>query len=195
MTDSPRFGALYKFCLTLLVIGSVFWLGGLTMRAVIANEFFIPGTLTFDPDITLDQERTLFQLIEASTIIVVIAYAFVLLSAIGVLKTVPLKIKENGWILMAALLFFLFVPSELFTGYLDVKYILLWERTKDIIDAEGLSVYVQHSSMVRETLSHRIGALSGIPVIALLSYYTAILIVIWQPLRRRTRKAEEAPGE
>ncbi|MDH7514479.1 MAG: hypothetical protein QHI48_01200 [Bacteroidota bacterium] len=153
------------------------------MRAIIANEFFIPGTLEFHPEITMDQECTLFQLLYATSILVLICYLVVLVSAVMTLRTLPLRVKENGWLLMAALLFFLFLPVEAFTGYLDVKFILLWRKTLTAIQAQGLQVYAEFSGAMRETLSHRIGALGGLPVIATLCYFTAIAVIVFKPLR------------
>jgi hypothetical protein len=88
---------------------------------------------------------------------------------------------------MSCLLFYLFVPVELFTAYLDVKFILLWTETRWIIEARGALAYAEHSAVMRETLSHRIGALGGLPVMALISYFTAVAVIILQPMKiRRT---------
>jgi hypothetical protein len=184
-TSTPIFTGAVRFWLTLLVFGGILWLGGTVMRAMIANEFFIPGTLEYLPDVSLDQERTLFQLISAASTLLLIAYGAVLVSAIVLLRILPLQRKENGWLLMASILFFLFVPVEFFTGYLDLKFILLWNNTTDLLDQYGIQSYEQHSSLMRATLSHRIGALGGLPVIAMLSYLTAVALVVWQPLRFR----------
>ncbi len=177
-----------KVCILLLAFGIIFWLGSITARAIIANEFFIPTTLIFRPDITPDAERTLFQLVSAMSSIALTSYFIVLISSMYLLIKLPYKVKEHGWLLVASILFFLFVPVEGFTAYLDLKFILLWLNTKGVLVSQGLEVYEQHSTLLRETLSHRIGALSGLPVIALLCYFTAIVFIIWQPLRR---KAEE----
>lgn len=190
--STPHFSGPVRFWMTLLIFGTIVWLGGTVMRAMIANEFFVPGTLEYLPDVSLDQERTLFQLISAASTVLLIAYGIVLLSAIVLVRILPLRRKDNGWLLMASILFFLFVPVECFTGYLDLKFILLWNNTTDLLDMHGIQSYAQHSSLMRETLSHRIGALGGLPVIAMLSYLTAVAIVIWQPLRFRDSGEGEA---
>ena len=181
--------------LMLLAIATVFWLGGFAMRTVIGNEFFVPATLEYEPGISLDQERTLFQLIFNSSIVVMVSYTLVLASAIAVLRLLPLRFKDHGWLLMASLLFFLFVPVEMFTGYLDLKFMSLWMSTKDILNLQGLQAYEEHSTLMRETLSHRIGALGGLPVIATLSYFTAICVIVWQPLKRRVRAGSAADSD
>lgn len=173
----------HRIPLVILTLTALFWLGGLTSRAVIANEFFIPGTLEYDPNITMEQELLLFQLIQAMSIFILICYSLVLSSIVIVLRKFRFRFKENGWLLMACILFFAFIPVEFFTGYLDLKFILLWEHTKDLIRDHGIQRYTELSTVLRETLSHRIGALSGIPVIATLSYFTAVAVIVLRPLR------------
>lgn len=174
-----------KFFLLLFTYGIIFWLGGITTRALIANEFFITGTLQYRDDISLDTERMLFQLITATSIVALTSYLILLVSSVYLLMKMPLKVREHGWLLIASLLFFLFVPAELFTGFLDLKFIFLWENTKDILQTQGMEVYAQHSTHLRETLSHRIGALSGVPVIAMFCYITAVVFLVWQPMKKK----------
>lgn len=181
-----------RFFTLLLAFGTIFWLGSITARAIVANEFFIPTTLEFDPGVSLDTERTLFQLVSALSTMVLISYGVVLASALYLVIKLPLKRREHGWLLAASILFFLFVPVELFTAWLDLKFIFLWLETKGIIGVMGIQVYAQHSTHLRETLSHRIGALSGLPVIALFCYFSAIFFVVWQPMKRRPAPAGES---
>ncbi|MBR9975137.1 MAG: hypothetical protein KFF77_06120 [Bacteroidetes bacterium] len=169
-----------------LVFAGALWLGGSVYRAMIANELFIAGSLEFDPNIRPAQEQTLYQLIFASSIVVLISYAVTLISAIIVLWRIPLKIKENGWLLMASLLVFVFVPVEIFTAWLDIHFFWLWDWTTDTVAAQGPQAFLDVQTELRKTISHRIGALAGLPVMAALCYITAAIVVIWQPMRRNT---------
>jgi hypothetical protein len=184
-----RFSPSVKFFLNILMYAMIAWLGAVVMRTVIANEFFAPGTLQYDPRITVSQEQVLFQLITASTYIVLGAYYVVLISAIVLAFILPYKWKENGWLFIAAILFFAFVPAEIFTSYLDVKFIIMWENTKPLINHTDANLYLERSAVLHETLSHRISALRGIPVIATLCYLTAIAFVMWQPLKKKVVSA------
>lgn len=168
-----------------LVFAGALWLGGSVYRALIANELFIAGTLEFDPGIQPAQEQTLYQLIFASSIVVLISYAVTLIAAIIVLWRIPLKMKENGWLLMASLLVFIFVPVEIFTAWLDIHFFWLWDWTTDTVASQGPQAFLDVQTELRKTISHRIGALAGLPVMAALCYVTAAIVVIWQPMRRR----------
>ncbi len=175
----------FRLSLMLFVISAVAWLGGLVFRALMANELFIAGTLNFDPAVLPAQESMLYQLISVSTLVVNIAYVVVFVSAVLVLRAIPLRFKDHGWLLMAAILFFMFVPVEVFTAYLDITFVLLWEGTKDMIASRGLDAFIEARSELRATISHRIGALSGLPVMAMFCYVTAVVVIIWQPMRRK----------
>ncbi|MCZ7555562.1 MAG: hypothetical protein M5R41_04065 [Bacteroidia bacterium] len=180
-----------RFFLFLLALGTILWLGGTVYRAIIANEFFLPTTLVFDPGINVHQERMLFQLVAASTTIIVCAYLTVLVSAIVLLKRTTLTFKDNGWLLMASILFFMFVPAEIFTAWLDLHFIFDWLEARSAYLSSGSAAYEVFRTELRKTLSHRIGALHGLPVMAVLSYFTALAVLFIQPMRRDTSTREE----
>ncbi|MFZ1729288.1 MAG: hypothetical protein WBQ23_01565 [Bacteroidota bacterium] len=167
-----------------LIFAGALWLGGTVYRALIANELFIPGSLEFDPSILPDQEQTLYQLIFASSLVVLVSYVITLISAIVVVWRIPLRMKEHGWLLMACILVFMFVPVEVFTAYLDIHFFYLWDWSKDAIATQGPQVFMDVQTELRKTISHRIGALAGLPVMAALCYITAAITVIWQPMRK-----------
>jgi hypothetical protein len=74
---------------------------------------------------------------------------------------------------MSAILFYIFVPVELYTSILDGQMIYL-----DLSSSSDLVEF-------RKLFIHRLGALSGVPIIALMCYYTIVGLVIIQPLKRR----------
>lgn len=165
-----------KLALTLLVISGIFWLGSINVRTLIGNELLDYDQFDFRTSIPPDRENTIFQMITNASIVVVISYVFVLASAIWFIVTTKLKMKNNGWMLMSAILFFMFVPVEIYTNYLDVRFMLLFE-----------SGPANHDGLLK-LFGERIGAFRGVPVIAVLCYYTIIPIVIFKPLRKNEEK-------
>jgi len=162
-----------KIALMLLIFGAVFWLGAINVRAIIGNELLNYDQFSFKTSIPPDRENTLFQLMANSSIVIVSAYTVVLISSIWFLKTTHLKIKQNGWLLMSAILFFIFVPAEAYTHYLDIKFVLLYHSNPP-----------NHDELLR-IFGKRLGALSGVPVIALFCYYTIIGLAIFRPLSKK----------
>ncbi len=179
MTQIPQSRA-NKIALTILIAGAVFWLGGINIRALIGHELLNYDQFDFRTSIPPDRENTLFQMICNSSLVVVISYFFVLLGAVWFLATTKLKMKQNGWLLMSSVLFFIFVPVEVYTYFLDVKFIILF-----------FSHPANHDELLK-IFGERLGALSGVPVIALFCYYSIIPIAVFRPLRKRNE--EEKTG-
>jgi hypothetical protein len=161
-----------KIALILLIAAAIFWLGGINVRALIGNELLNYDQFDFRTSIPPDRENTLFQMICNASILIAVSYFIVLVSAIWFIATTKLKIKENGWLLMCSILFFLFVPVEVYTNYLDIKFTLVF-----------FSSPPNHDELLK-IFGERIGALSGVPVIALFCYYTIIPIAVFKPLRK-----------
>jgi NADH:ubiquinone oxidoreductase subunit 3 (subunit A) len=161
-----------KIALALLIIAGIFWLGAINVRALIGNELLDYDQFDFKTSIPPDRENTLFQLLSNASLVIVISYFVVFVCAILFMKTTHLKIKENGWLLMSAILFFMFAPVEMYTYYIDIKFMLLFQTHPP-----------NHDELLR-LFGKRLGALSGVPVIALLSYYSIVVISVFKPLRR-----------
>ena len=160
-----------KISLLLLSIAAICWLGGLNVRALIGFDLLQAGTLDFKPNIHPYVERAVFSLIAQSSIVVTYAYIIAWMSGIIFLKTTSLRLKEHGWLMMSAILFYLFTPVEVYTMVLDIK---MWYL--DFIGSNDLVEF-------RKLFIHRLGALAGVPMIALLCYYTIIVLAIFRPMR------------
>jgi hypothetical protein len=172
-----------KIALMLLIFGAIFWLGAINIRALIGNELLNYDQFNFRTSIPPDRENTLFQLLSNSSIVIISSYFVVLVSVIWFLKTTNLKLKENGWLIMSCILFFMFVPVEVYTYYLDIKFALLFRTNPP-----------NHDELLR-IFGKRLGALSGIPVIALFCYYTIIGLAVFRPLSKKSNSADDEKKE
>ncbi len=168
-----------KFWLFLLVVSSIFWLGGINIRAIIGNDLLNYDEFSFRTSIPPDEENWIFRMLSFSSIFIMSSYTVVLISAIAFLKTAKINIKENAWLLMCSILFFVFVPVEIYTYYLDIKFYLLY-----------LTNPPNHDGLLK-IFGERIGFLKGVPYIAVLSYYTIILIAVFRPLSKTKTQLEE----
>lgn len=161
-----------KVSLLVILVGTIFWLGGINIRAVIGNDILVMGTLDFEPNINPLVERSVFGLISKSSIVIFISYIVVWIAGITFLTTTRLRLKQNGWLMMSAILFYIFTPVEIYTLMLDGRMIY-----QDLFTQGELVEF-------RKLLIHRIAALSGVPIIAQFCYYTIIGLVVFQPLKR-----------
>ena len=95
------------------------------------------------------------------------------------MKTCKINLKQNAWLLMCSILFFVFSPVEFYTSYLDLKFILLF-----------FSEPPNHDELLK-IFGERLGFLKGVPWIAILSYYTIIGIAIYKPLKKTQKELDE----
>jgi hypothetical protein len=165
-----------KIWLFVLIVASIFWLGGINVRALIGNELLNYDEFSFRTNIPPDEENMVFKMVSYSSILIMISYLITFISAIFFVTSFKIKFKENGWFLMCVLLFFIFSPVEFYTSYLDIKFVLLFYQKP-----------VNHDTLLK-LFGERIGFLKGVPWIALLSYYAIIFIAVFKPLKR-------TPGE
>ena len=161
-----------RVSLFFLIVSSIIWLGAVNVRAVIGNELLVFGTLDFKQNLDPELEREVFRLISLSSVIVIAGYLATFASALVFAKTTELRFKQNGWLMMSAILFFLFSPVEFYTIFLDWRMIAL-----DFFSDPTLREF-------RVLFIHRLAALAGVPIIALLCYYTIIALAVWQPMKR-----------
>ena len=169
--QTEKFSA--KVALFVFSIAFIIWLGGINIRALIGFDLLQTGTLDFKPNIHPFVERAVFGLIVQTSFVVDTAYLIAWLAGIIFLMRTSLSFKENAWLVMAAILFYLFTPVEIYTMVLDAKMMYI-----DYIGSEDLVEY-------RKLFIHRLGALNGVPMIGLLCYYTMIGVLIFQPLKHK----------
>lgn len=170
----------WRIALLVLIISSIIWLGGANIRALIGNQMLKFGTLEFDDFIAPEAEREIFRLLSLSALVIIGAYFMTLISSVVFLVSSPFRVKEHGWLLMSAILFYMFVPVEAFLIFLDGKMIYL-----EFFTTEDNAVF-------RELFLARLGALSGVPLIATLCYYTILVVAVFQPMKKNIPQSNEA---
>ncbi len=163
----------WRISLFIFVVASIFWLGAVNIRAIIGNDMLKIGTLEFEEYLASEAEREIFRLLSFTSLVVIISYIVALISSIVFLATSPLRMKEHGWLLISAILFYLLVPVELFTMYLDGE--MIYQEFFTTAD----------NNVFRELFIARVGALAGAPFIATLCYYTIVGLAIFQPLKKK----------
>ncbi len=177
MPSAQHRSALWRLWLFLLVVSGIIWLGGVNVRAIIGNDLLRPGTLEFEEFLSPEAEREIFRLLSLTSLLILASYCVLVVSSILFLMSSPYSMKEHGWLLMSAILFYLFVPVEAFTMYLDGK--MIYQEFFTALDNEAF----------RELFVRRMGALKGAPVVALLCYYTIVGLVVFQPFRKKQEAA------
>ena len=165
---------LWRAALFVLVIGTILWLGSFNARAGLANELLVAGTVTLNSAVLPEVEQHVYREWSALGIVMIIGYLLVLIGSIVFLLRSPYRLREHGWLMMSAILLFVFVPVEVFVMVIDIRMILL-----ELVGGGSLPAF-------RELFLSRISALAGAPLVAALCYYTIIALAVFQPFRRRS---------
>ena len=168
-----------KFWLILLIIAAIFWLGAINVRFIIGNELLIFDEFNFRVSIPPDEENVIFKMISNASILIMIAYVFTFVSAIMFTVKAKINTKENPWFLMCCILFFVFAPIEFYAIYLDLKFVFLFHSNPP-----------NHDDLLK-LFGERIGLLKGVPWVAILSYYTIVVVAVLQPLKKSHEELEE----
>ncbi len=161
-----------RISLFLLIVSAIFWLGAINVRFFIGNQLLNYDEFNFRTSIPPDEENQIFKMVSDASLLVMIFYPVVLACAIIFLKTCKINLRENPWLLMSAILFFVFVPVELYTSFIDLKFIILFNKRP------------ANHDMLLELFGERIGFLRGVPWIAVMSYYTIIWLSVFKPMKK-----------
>ena len=155
-----------------IIAGCVTWLGSISIRALMSLNLLQFGTLEFQPNIHPYVERIVFAFIAQGGMIAAFGYAITWMAGVVYLRTTTLRLRDHGWLMMSAVLFYVFTPVEIYTMTLDIQ---MW-----LLDNAGSNDLVAF----RKLFIHRLGALSGVPIIAFLCYYTIIVLGVFRPMQK-----------
>ncbi len=115
----------------------------------------------------------MYQTIADAAVIRFASYPLVLIFAFLYLRSTTRSLKLHGWLLMSAILLFIFIPVEAYCLWLEWKIVGLQYWGTWPLDE------------FRKAFLGRITALAGLPLIATLCYYTIIGLVIFRPMKKK----------
>lgn len=168
-----------KIFLLLFILSAAVWLTLIVLKNMHIGTLIEFGTVQFRTDLTVEQERGTYAALAVYSIVAAVSYAVVIISAAGYLGTSQRSVRNEGWLLMSAILLFMFVPVELYCFWLDWKLV-------------GLQYWGEWPiEEFRKVFLNRVTALAGLPFIAQLCYFTIPLIVFFKPLRQSVSDPEQ----
>ncbi len=172
MNTAIHLSTTQKMLLFLAAVSGIIWLGGSTVRAAIAFELFIPGTLTFKPAMSADAVLQTIRLFGITAFYTMVSYG--LFAVLGGTLWLMLRRtwKVRGGLFIAGALIALYVPVEAIQMFYDLKLVLLVQDGSLTLDVG------------KELVLKRISVLSGAPLLAMLGYFTAVWFLILQPMKR-----------
>jgi hypothetical protein len=180
-----------RVALFVMIVGGIFYLGGSATRAIIGNDLVEIGTLRFRQDIAFDAEKEIYNLLARTSLLIVFGYLLALIGFITFLFKSRFRMKDHPNILMAIILFAMFIPIEFYTSYLDLKFFFSY------VDFQLQLFLGADPGPLREEMRRlfveRVSGLGGLSIIAMLSYYSAIAALIFRPIKMN-KKEKILPG-
>jgi hypothetical protein len=164
-----------RLILSVLLISLAIWFGGSLVRSTTAYEIFEPGTkMELKKSYSNDLQLHTIRLFAYGAVYTGISYLLAFISAIVLTIRWRKYLKQNGWLFMALVIFFISAPIEIYLTYLDyeLNMTILYGGVKDFWDGN-----LQRYFLVRFT------KLSQLSPITMLSVATSLILVIWKPLK------------
>lgn len=154
------------------------WLGGSAIRSIIAYSVFEPSaTQTMVRNASNDILMQSVYLYSATNVYTFPAYLIAFVSALILLFQFKHILKNEGWLFMSFVLFFLFSPVQLYNGFLDIKLsiAIFWEHTWEFYSKPIQDLFL------KRILNVAVSSFNGLSFLANL---TILVLIVWQPLKK-----------
>jgi hypothetical protein len=161
---------LAKMALYTLILGGALLLGGIAFQMIIGISLM---NVT-DGGI----ERFGYMLMSRGSMLLIVAYVTVFVSGITLWIFGPHTLRRERWFRVALLLFYIWVPVDMYTIILDIRFAVLFNPQARLTEEmKGLFMSRQRT-------------LGPIPLLILLGYLIAIGLVAFQPQLGHERGTE-----
>jgi len=171
-----------KFSLILITIiglGFATWFGGSLSRTALGYDLFYPdGYLTLRNELSKEVQMHTVNLYSSLSLYTSIGYSFAFASAIALSVRLRKKMKEQGWLFMAFVLFFVASPVQFYLIYFD------WQLAEKVLRA-NVSSFTDINIEKYFLNRFRDASIATFSALSFLLNLTCVLYVVWQPLSRK----------
>ncbi len=150
-----------KIVLYFLALGIALLLGGIAYQIMVGVSTM---SITDEPI-----ERFGYLLMSRGSILLIVAYALVFFSGIAFWLLGPYTLKNDRWFLIAFLLFYVWLPVDLYTMSLDIRFALSFNPAMPLTNDQ------------RYLFLSRQQSLGPIPLVMLLGYLIALGMMVFKP--------------
>lgn len=167
-----------KFLVSIVVVCAVLWFGGSVVRMAIGYDLFLPGTLNLKPFLTPSEVNYSIRVFSLAGFYTAVCYAITWVSSAVLMIILRKKLKANGWLFMAFILFFIASPIEIYQMLFDIKLI----QFTQYLDFRSLLENKQFYEVFMQKFTPK---LSGMGFVSMLANGIALLYCVWQPLKNK----------
>lgn len=161
-----------KISLSLLVLGASIWLGSNLTRMTLLYDMFDAGTIDWLAGISEERIRVTAGLFANTTFYASVAYTLFIVGVVSIASATRSIWRAQGWIPLASVLVLLYVPVEVYLQYQDYELLKILE--------DGAQI-----DTIKQCVVDRVKGAGLYSGLSLLSYATALIVCVWQPLRTK----------
>lgn len=161
MMTKPDLSKAAKTSLYTLLVGGAIFLGAIAYQILVG----VSTMMVTDPR----AEMFGFTLMSRGSILIITGYFLVFIAGIFYWLWGPFNFKQNRWFLISFLLFYIWLPVDIYTISLDVKFAILFDPLQPL------------TQELKNLFLSRQQSLGPIPLLQLLSYLVAIGLAVFRP--------------
>jgi hypothetical protein len=157
----------------LAFLSVVLWCGSYLTRLFLTYQLFDGIDLPLKDYVNANNlNGILITLIPAVTTTFILYILFILTFLIFLILS-KVQLKREGWLFIITVIVFVTLPFEIFLMLKDYKIIMMYNSSSF------------DSNLVLQLTRERITSLSGFPLIQLFSYFAALYLILFKPLRMK----------
>jgi cbb3-type cytochrome oxidase subunit 1 len=170
--------SLIKTITAIFIITVVFWIGGSLIRNIIAFDLFIPATeLSLKNYYSNEIRLHTIHLYSVGSVYTGTAFGIALAASCMLFVLLFKRLKQEGWLFMSFVLFFIISIVELYTMYLDIMLGLAIKNSE---------IYSFSSDPIKNYFLFRYYKLGILEPMKYLGIITIIILAVWKPLSQKS---------
>lgn len=156
-----------------LTSGSI-WFGAYISRLLTTSQMFEATELKLKSYVTDSNISSIFQTTYPLVNLTIFSYLIMIVSFTLFLVFSKIKLKENGWLFIIAMIIYLTLPFEFILLLIDYKLFILFMNDQFT------------SELILQLITKRVTMLSSFPIILLFSYLSIPYFLVFQPFTKKT---------
>jgi hypothetical protein len=171
-----KLGLFSKIAMYVSVTSGALWLGGYFLRMIVVYQLFQGPELNLRSFISNQNLGGILSMLNSADLTTGLLYVVFISSFLIFLITSGLKLKNNGWLFISAVIIFVTMPFEIYLMSIDYKIFSIVNA--GVFDAKHvLGLYI-----------NRLNSLGSFSIVEILSYFSVLYFIIFQPLKRHAEE-------
>ena len=171
-----KLGLFPKIVAYISILSGALWLGGYFLRMIVFYQLFQGPELNLRNFVTSQNLGGILTILNSAVLTTGILYAVFIVSFLLFVVSSKVSFKENGWLFISAVIIFVTMPFEIYLMSIDYKIFTI------------VNTGVFNANQILTMYIKRLNVLGSFTIVEILSYFSVIYFVIFQPLKKRAEE-------